>query len=57
MMKRTNEKIKKALENKRLCQWELADMLGVSESTVTRLLRHELPEEKKKEILDLIKSA
>lgn len=57
MMKRTNEKIKKALEDKRLCQWELADMLGVSESTVTRLLRHELPEEKKKEILDLIKSA
>lgn len=57
MMKRTNEKIKKALENKRLCQWELADMLGVSEATVTRMLRHELPEEKKKEILDLIKSA
>lgn len=57
MMKRTNEKIKKALEDKRLCQWELADMLDVSESTVTRLLRHELPEEKQKEILDLIKNA
>lgn len=57
MIKRTNEKIREALEHKRLCQWELADMLGVSEATVTRMLRHELPEEKKKEILDLIKSA
>lgn len=35
--------------------WRIADALGVSEPTMTRKLRHELPENEKKQLLDLIK--
>lgn len=35
-------------------QWKIADALGVSEPTLTRWLRHELPEEKQKQILEAI---
>ena len=35
--------------------WRIADALGVSEPTMTRKLRRELPENEKKQLLDLIK--
>ncbi len=35
--------------------WRIADAIGVSEPTMTRKLRHELPENEKKQLLDLIK--
>ena len=50
-----NEKIREALKNNRIPLWQLADLLGVSESTVTRMMRHELPEEKREEILTIIR--
>lgn len=34
--------------------WQIADALGVSESTYMRHLRHEFPVEKKKKIMQII---
>lgn len=38
-----------------LKQWQLAKLLNVSESTVNRLLREELPQEEQARIIDLIR--
>ena len=37
-------------------QWQLAKLLKVSESTVNRMLREELPEEEQNRIVALIES-
>ena len=34
--------------------WQIADRIGVAESTFLRWIRHELPEEKQTEILQAI---
>ena len=34
--------------------WQLAEKLGIHEGTLSRKLRHELPEEEKNKILALI---
>ena len=34
--------------------WRIADAIGVSEPTMTRKLRRELPEKEKRKILDII---
>ena len=49
-----NLKIRLALLEHNLKQWQLAKLLKVSESTVNRLLREELPEEEQDRILSLI---
>lgn len=49
-----NEMIRKALDDSGMKQWELAEILGISEFTLSRKLRHELPQEEKDRILDLI---
>lgn len=36
--------------------WELADLLKISEATMTRKLRHELSKDEKVKIIDLIKN-
>jgi predicted XRE-type DNA-binding protein len=41
------------MENQ-LTQWKLARLLGVSESTVNRMIREELPEEEQDRIVRLI---
>lgn len=38
-----------------LKQWQLAKLLNVSESTVNRLLREELPQEEQDRIIDVIR--
>lgn len=35
--------------------WEICERMGISEPTLTRWLRQELPEEKRQRILDAIK--
>ena len=50
-----NERIRKALKTYGVYTWELGDLLGVSEATVTRKLRHELPKEEQSRIVKLIK--
>lgn len=49
-----NSEIRAKIRKAGLTQWQIADALGVCENTFCRMLRYELPEEKKKEILALI---
>lgn len=51
---KSNVEIRKALSKANIKQWELAEMMQIAETTLCRKLRKELPEEKKKEILELI---
>lgn len=50
-----NEKIKEALKNKGLRQWQLAEMLGISEQTICRRMRKELPLDEQEKMLSIIK--
>lgn len=54
-----NNKIKsemlKAKRENNVCQWQIAEELKVSEYTLIRWLRHELPKEKVDAILKAIK--
>lgn len=50
-----NTEIRKAMRKALIPQWKLGELLGVSENTVNRWLRTELPEDKKNMILQLIK--
>ena len=50
-----NEIIKQAMKENHVKTWQLADWLNVSENTVYRHFRHELPEEEKQRIILLIK--
>lgn len=49
-----NIEIKDALKEANMKQWQLAELLGITEWTLSRKLRKELPEADKTEILDLI---
>ena len=49
-----NDIIKNAARKARVPLWEVAERMGVSESTMTRMMRRELPEEKKSELVDVI---
>ncbi len=49
-----NKEIRNAMKQKGITQWQLGEMLGVSENTVNRKLRKELPPDEKKKILDII---
>lgn len=51
-----NQEIRKAMREVGITQWQIADELGCAESTVTRMLRHELAEEDKSAILAIIKA-
>ena len=50
----TNLKIRIALAENRFAQWELAGWLGLSESTLFRLFRKELPDDIQEKILNVI---
>lgn len=50
----SNGKIKETLQKNRVFYWEIADKLGVSEVTLCRWLRHDLPEDKQRKILKAI---
>lgn len=49
-----NERIRKALKAAGVRQWELANVMGISEATIYRTLRTELPEDDTKKMLELI---
>lgn len=49
-----NKRIKEALFNTQIRQYELVSILGVSESTLSRKLRTELPTEEQDKIIRLI---
>ena len=50
-----NQIIREELKRRGLHQWELAKLLSVGESTLTRRLREELSEEETQHILCVIK--
>lgn len=49
-----NFMIRKALTDVNMRQWELADLLGISEATLSRRLRKELPEDIQKKYIAII---
>lgn len=49
-----NLKIRAKLKEKKVCQWEVAEKLGVAEMTFTRKMRRELPEEEQQKIFSII---
>ena len=49
-----NRTIRDAMNKYRIYQYELANIMGVHEATVCRMLRNELPKEKQDEIAELI---
>lgn len=51
---RPNQKIRQKMTETGIFRWELADLLGVHENTVTNRLRHELPEDEQKAWIQLI---
>ena len=48
------DEIRIALFKNRFYQWELAEWLGISETTLIRLLRKDLPADMVEQILDVI---
>lgn len=54
-MNMTNLPIRMALMEKRMRQWELAELMGISEFTLSRILRKELPEEEQQKIITVIR--
>ena len=49
-----NKLIKDALEKHDLKQWELAELMGINEFSLSRKMRHELPKEEQLKIVSLI---
>ncbi len=49
-----NIDLKQAAKQAGVQVWKIADHLGISEATMTRKLRHELPEEEKQKLLAAI---
>ncbi len=50
----TNQDIREEARKAGVRLWQIADELGISEPTITRLMRKELTAEKKAEILKII---
>lgn len=53
--KMANLEIRQALKKCRMFNYELAELLGITEWTLSRKLRKELPAEEKQQILQIIK--
>ena len=53
-MKKSNESIRQAAKSARVCLWQVAAEIGVSEPTLVRWLRFPLPEDKEQQIMAAI---
>lgn len=49
-----NQEIRQRLAQAQVKQWQLAEAMSLSEFTLSRRLRHELPQEEQARILDII---
>ncbi|MBQ7542116.1 MAG: hypothetical protein IJT44_07485 [Clostridia bacterium] len=54
MKDRKNKEIRETARAAGVRLWQIADDMGVSEATLIRKLRHELPEAEKQEVLSVI---
>ena len=52
-----NIEIREAIKESGFKHWQVADMIGVADTTFCRMLRRELSEDKKQEILKTIQAA
>lgn len=52
-----NIEIREAIKEAGLKHWQIADIIGVADTTFCRMLRRELPESKRQEILTAIQRA
>lgn len=52
-----NIEIREAIKESGFKHWQIADIIGVADTTFCRMLRRELPESKKQEILTAIQRA
>lgn len=50
-----NQKVRFALLENNMKQWELAELLDVSESVLSRKLRNELPDDEQERIVKVIR--
>lgn len=50
----TSNQIKQILKEKRIYQWEVAKALGITEFTLTRWLREDLPADRADQIIQAI---
>ena len=55
-MQERNPEIKKAAKDAGIRLWRIAEKLGITDSNFSRLLRRELSEKKKREILGIIEA-
>ena len=53
----TNEAIRREISRAGLCQWKVADCMGISEITFSRMLRHELTAEQRQRVLEAVDRA
>lgn len=51
---KANNDIREYAKSKHVCLWQIADELNISEPTMTRKLRRELPDIAKSKIRDII---
>lgn len=49
-----NEAIRRSISDSGLKYWEVADAIGIADTTFAKWLRHELPDDKQKQILAVI---
>lgn len=49
-----NIEIRNAIFSNNIKKWKIANKLGITDSTFSRMLRNEISNEKKKEILNII---
>jgi transposase-like protein len=54
-MQKANEQIRQEAHTAGIPMWQIADTIGISEFTLARWLRKEIPVEKKQHILSAIK--
>lgn len=52
-----NIEIRTAIKKSGFKHWQIADMIGVADTTFCRMLRRELSEDKKQEILTAVQTA
>lgn len=51
---KVNTEIRKMLKDKNIKQYQLAQMMGITEFTLSRLMRSEMSEDKKNKIIELL---
>lgn len=52
----SNLDVRRYAKEKGVCLWQCAEVMGISEPTMTRKLRRELPEDEKSKLFEIIDS-